>query len=157
LPAENHFRQAQASGFLREGLSRALSLAEAHASEALVHGASGGSAARLCRWRAPWAHRLRTAGTQKGSTSQSGRCDQVFDTASRAIRKNLEGTGGRGLDIILEMLANVNLATDLKLLATKGRVIIIGIAVRSRLPADLMSRRASLGASRSGSHSRRRS
>jgi len=30
------------------------------------------------------------------------------------------------LDIILEMLANVNLATDLKLLATKGRVIIIG-------------------------------
>jgi len=35
-------------------------------------------------------------------------------------------TGGRGVDIILEMLANVNLARDLKLLARKGRVVVIG-------------------------------
>ncbi len=34
--------------------------------------------------------------------------------------------GGRGVDIILEMLANVNLGKDLALLARGGRVVIIG-------------------------------
>jgi NADPH2:quinone reductase len=33
---------------------------------------------------------------------------------------------GRGVDIILEMLANVNLGNDLKVLAQNGRVVIIG-------------------------------
>ena len=32
----------------------------------------------------------------------------------------------RGVDIILEMLANVNLSHDTKLLANNGRVIVIG-------------------------------
>ena len=35
-------------------------------------------------------------------------------------------TGNRGVDIILEMLANVNLSYDTKLLADNGRVIVIG-------------------------------
>src|SRR5215467_4932625 len=55
-----------------------------------------------------------------------------------------EATGGRGVDIILEMLANVNLATDLKLLATNGRVIIIGNRGEITInPRDFMLRRAS--------------
>jgi NADPH2:quinone reductase len=49
------------------------------------------------------------------------------------------------VDIVLEMLANVNLANDMKLLATNGRVIVIGnrgeITVN---PRDLMSRRSSV-------------
>jgi len=35
-------------------------------------------------------------------------------------------TKGRGVDVILEMLANVNLAKDLDLLALRGRVAVIG-------------------------------
>ena len=35
-------------------------------------------------------------------------------------------TGGRGVDVVLEMLANVNLAKDLTILAPRGRVIVIG-------------------------------
>ena len=35
-------------------------------------------------------------------------------------------TKGRGVDVILEMLANVNLAKDLTLLALRGRVVVIG-------------------------------
>ena len=35
-------------------------------------------------------------------------------------------TGGRGVDVILEMLANLNLAKDLTLLALRGRVVVIG-------------------------------
>ena len=35
-------------------------------------------------------------------------------------------TDGRGVDVILEMLANVNLAKDLTVLAKNGRVIVVG-------------------------------
>jgi NADPH2:quinone reductase len=35
-------------------------------------------------------------------------------------------TKGRGVNVILEMLANVNLARDLNLLALRGRVVVIG-------------------------------
>jgi NADPH2:quinone reductase len=35
-------------------------------------------------------------------------------------------TGGRGADVILEMLANVNLGKDLTVLATRGCVVVIG-------------------------------
>ena len=37
-----------------------------------------------------------------------------------------ELTGGEGPDLILEMLANVNLQNDLELVRTYGRVVIVG-------------------------------
>jgi len=48
------------------------------------------------------------------------------------------------VDVILEMLCNVNLSADLKMLATNGRVIIIGNRGEITInPRDLMLRRAS--------------
>ncbi len=35
-------------------------------------------------------------------------------------------TGGRGVDVVLEMLANVNLDRDLDVLALRGRIVVIG-------------------------------
>ena len=35
-------------------------------------------------------------------------------------------TGERGVDIVLEMLANVNLQEDLGIIAMRGRIVIIG-------------------------------
>jgi len=35
-------------------------------------------------------------------------------------------TGGRGVDVVLEMLANVNLDRDLEIIAPRGRVAVIG-------------------------------
>ena len=59
----------------------------------------------------------------------------------------LQATGGRGVDIILEMLANVNLAHDLKLLAVRGRVIVIGNRGEATINArELMGRRGSIRA-----------
>ena len=40
--------------------------------------------------------------------------------------KALSLTGGRGYDVIIEMLANVNLARDLTVLAHGGRVVVVG-------------------------------
>src|SRR5438309_615277 len=42
------------------------------------------------------------------------------------LEEALELTGRKGIDVILEMLANVNLGKDLPILAPKGRVVVIG-------------------------------
>ena len=43
-------------------------------------------------------------------------------------------TGGRGVDAILEMLANVNLDKDLSVLAKFGRIVVVGN--RGRIEID---------------------
>jgi NADPH2:quinone reductase len=122
--------------------------AKAHASESvLVHGASGGvGSAAVQMARAMGLTVFGTAGTPKGVelVKREG-AQQVFDHSKAGYQEEiLKATGGRGVDIILEMLANVNLASDLKLLAVNGRVIIIGNRGEITInPRDLMSRRAS--------------
>ena len=122
--------------------------AQARASETvLVHGASGGvGTAAVQMARAMGLTVLGTAGTQKGVdlVKREG-AHQVFDHSKAGYQEEImKATGGRGADVILEMLANVNLAADLKLLATNGRVIIIGNRGEITInPRDLMLRRAS--------------
>jgi NADPH2:quinone reductase len=54
-------------------------------------------------------------------------------------------TNGRGVDLILEMLANVNLGKDLTLLAHNGRVIVIGSRGNVEItPRETMSRDADI-------------
>jgi NADPH:quinone reductase len=122
--------------------------AQAHAAETvLVHGASGGvGTAAVQMARAMGLTVFGTAGTQKGAdlVKREG-AHQVFDHSKAGhLEEIMKATGGRGMDIILEMLANVNLSADLKLLAMNGRVIIIGNRGEITInPRDLMSRRAS--------------
>src|ERR1700675_898101 len=119
--------------------------AQAHASETvLIHGASGGvGTAALQIARALGLTVLGTASSQKGRDLATREGAQlVFDHSKPGyLDEIMKASGGRGVDIVLEMLANVNLANDLKLLATNGRVIVIGnrgeITVN---PRDLMSR-----------------
>jgi len=123
--------------------------AEAHASETLlVHGASGGVGnAALQIGRAMGLKVLGTAGTPKGLelAKQQG-AHQVFDHRKAGYQEEiLQATGNRGVDIILEMLANVNLSNDTKLLANNGRVIVIGSRGEVTIdPRQLMARRASI-------------
>ncbi len=125
--------------------------AEARASETvLVHGASGGvGTAALQMARAMGLTVFGTAGTPKGlELVRREGAHQVFDHSKTGYQEEiLKGTGGRGVDIILEMLANVNLAHDTKLLATRGRVIVIGNRGEITInPRELMGRRASIRA-----------
>jgi NADPH2:quinone reductase len=113
----------------------------------LVHGASGGvGIAAVQMARAMGLTVLGTAGTAKGVelVKREG-AHQVFEHSKAGYPEEImKATGGRGVDIILEMLANVNLSADLKMLATNGRVIIIGNRGETTInPRDLMSRRAS--------------
>lgn len=125
--------------------------AEAHASETvLVHGASGGvGSAAVQMARAMGLTVFGTAGTAKGLelVKREG-AHEVFDHRKPGYQEEIgKAAGGRGVDIILEMLCNVNLAHDLKLLAIRGRVIVIGNRGEVTInPRDLMSRRGSVRA-----------
>lgn len=116
----------------------------------LVHGASGGvgtAAVQIARSLGMTV--LGTAGTEKGlDLVRREGAHHVFDhSQSGYLDKIREATAGRGLDVVLEMLANVNLANDLKLLATNGRVIVIGSRGDVTItPRDLMMRRSSVRA-----------
>src|SRR5262249_7540483 len=57
----------------------------------------------------------------------------------------MKATGGRGVDVIVELLANVNLEKDLTILAKGGRVVIIGSRGRVEInPRDTMQRDADI-------------
>ena len=125
--------------------------AKAHASETvLVHGASGGvGIAALQIARAMGLKVLGTAGTPKGfEIAKREGAHEVFDHRKAGYQEQiLKSTGNRGVDVILEMLANVNLAHDTKLLANNGRVIVIGSRGEVTInPRELMGRRASIRA-----------
>jgi NADPH:quinone reductase len=116
----------------------------------LIHGASGGvGIAAVQMARAMGLIVLGTAGTDNGRdlATREG-AHHVFDHHKPDSHEEiLRATGGRGVDLILEMLANVNLGHDLKLLAHNGRVVVIGSRGDvSITPRDLMIRRASIHA-----------
>ena len=78
-----------------------------------------------------------TAGTERGRALvvEQG-AHEVFDhTAPDYLAAILAATRGRGVDVILEMLANVNLDKDLGLLAQRGRVVVVGNRGRVEIDA----------------------
>src|SRR5712671_240196 len=123
--------------------------AKARAGETvLVHGASGGvGTASLQIARAIGLTVFGTAGTDKGLelVKREG-AHQAFNHTKAGYQDDImKASGGRGIDVILEMLANVNLGGDLKMLALHGRVVVIGSRGDVTItPRDLMVRRASV-------------
>ena len=121
--------------------------AHARAGEALlIHGASGGVGTAAVQFaRAQGLTVIGTAGTQRGlELVKKEGAHHVFDHTKAGYAEEIQKvTGGKGVDVVLEMLANVNLATDLKLLALHGRVIVIGNRGEITInPRELMARRA---------------
>jgi NADPH:quinone reductase len=112
----------------------------------LVHGASGGvgtAAVQLAR-----AHGLRvfgTAGSNDGiKLARQQGAHEVFDhRASDHFEEIINATGGHGVDVIVELLANVNLDKDLTILAKGGRVVVVGSRGRVEIdPRNTMQRDA---------------
>ena len=95
----------------------------------LVHGASGGvGIASVQIARASGLRVIGTAGSDRGRklVLDEGAHHVLDHHNSDYLNQLLALTDGRGVDLILEMLANVNLAKDLGLLAKGGRVVVIG-------------------------------
>ena len=131
LPDRVTFQQGAALGVPYATAWRALFIrAQAHAGETvLVHGASGGvgtAAVQIAR-----AHGMRvigTAGTEEGLKliREQGAHLALNHREDDYLQQVGPFTGGRGADVILEMLANVNLDRDLDSIGMRGRVVVIG-------------------------------
>jgi NADPH2:quinone reductase len=115
----------------------------------LVHGASGGVGIAAVQFgRALGFTVFGTAGTDDGRqlVLREG-AHEVFDHRAEGYldAAKAKTPGGKGFDIILEMLSNVNLGKDLPALAPKGRVVVIGSRGTVEVnPRDTMSRDASI-------------
>jgi NADPH2:quinone reductase len=131
LPARVSFAQGAAMGVPYATAWRALFIrAHAHAGETvLVHGGSGGvGTAAIQIARAAGMQVIATAGTADGAALvKSQGAHHVLNHREGDYMQQIPNlTGGRGVDVVLEMLANVNLDHDLDVLAAGGRVVVIG-------------------------------
>lgn len=150
LPLKITFAQGAAIGIPYVTAFRALfQIANAQPGETvLVHGASGGvgtAAVQLARARG--VRIIGTAGSERGKNlAVANGADYVLDHSNDDYLKQImEITGGRGVDVIIELLANKNLGKDLPLLAPRGRVAIVGSRGPVEInPRDLIGRDAKI-------------
>ena len=114
----------------------------------LVHGASGGvGTAAVQLGRAAGLTVIGTASTDRGRQLVKENGAQFVLDHSRPdyLKELMSLTEGHGVDLILEMLANKNLAADLTVLARKGRVVVVGSRGSVEInPRDAMGKDASI-------------
>jgi NADPH2:quinone reductase len=94
----------------------------------LVHGATGGvgmAAVQLAR--AAGLTVFGTGGTPEGreEVMRQG-AHHVFDHHETGYLERIRELSGEGVNLVIEMLANVNLGNDLGILAPSGRVVVVG-------------------------------
>jgi NADPH:quinone reductase len=150
LPQSMSFQQGAALGIPYGTAYRALFMrAGVHAGETvLIHGATGGvGIAAVQMSRAAGLRVIATGGSERGRAllAALGVKDVLDHSAPGYLSTIMEMTNDNGVDIILEMLADVNLAKDLGVLGKNGRVIIIGNRGSVEInPRDLMAKDASI-------------
>jgi NADPH2:quinone reductase len=150
LPAHVSFSQGAAMHVPYGTAFRALfHRGRARAAETvLIHGASGGvgiAAVQLAR--AAGLQVIGTAGSDRGRklVKAEGAHVVLDHQAPEHFEEALAATGGRGYDVIIEMLANVNLPRDLPILAPGGRVIVVGSRGRVEIdPRNIMTSDAAI-------------
>ncbi|HTQ86508.1 MAG TPA: NADPH:quinone reductase, partial [Candidatus Solibacter sp.] len=152
LAAKISFQQGAAVNIPYATAYRALfQIGQARAGETVfIHGASGGvGVAAVQLARAAGLNVIGTGGTPKGRelVLREGAHHALDHRAADYLDQLRSITGGRGADIIVEMLANVNLGKDLPLLAARGRVVVVGSRGPVEInPRDIMGRDGSIRA-----------
>lgn len=114
----------------------------------LIHGASGGVGVAATQFAvAAGATVIGTAGSDDGLevVRAQGAQHAVNHRQSGYLEEITRIAGGRGPDVILEMLANVNLDYDLTVIAPGGRIVVIGNRGRVEIdPRKIMTKDVSV-------------
>ncbi|MGD9631336.1 MAG: NADPH:quinone reductase [Pyrinomonadaceae bacterium] len=95
----------------------------------LIHGASGGVGLACVQWaKHAGLGVIGTASSDDGKKLiEDNGADAVFDHSDEDHLSEIrERTGGRGVDVIIEMLANENLERDFEALGMFGRIVVVG-------------------------------
>jgi len=145
LPADLSYAQGAALGTPYVTAYRALVQRAAAASgeRVLVHGASGGvgfAAVQIAL--SAGLDVTGTAGSQAGRDliAALGAVPVLDHRDPEHLAAAVDLTGSRGFDVIVELLANANLGDDLKALAPRGRVVVVGSRGTVEVdPRDLMN------------------
>ena len=104
----------------------------------LIPGASGGVGIAATQFAvAAGLTVIGTAGTDEGLAvvTKQGARHAINHRSDGYLDQITSATGGRGPDVILEMLANVNLDHDLTIVAPGGRIVVIGNRGRVEIDA----------------------
>jgi NADPH2:quinone reductase len=140
LPARTSFQQGAALGVPYATAYRSLfQRAAARPGETvLVHGATGGvgiACVELAHARG--LRVIGSGGTDAGLASvREHGADVVVNHRSPGYTDEImKATGGRGVNVIVEMAAHVNLDRDLTLLSRNGRVVVVGNRGRVEIDA----------------------
>lgn len=150
LPKPLSFAQGAAVGIPYATAYRALTVrgAATPGQSLLVHGASGSvGLAAVQIARALGLTIFATASTPKGQqlAAENGAHHVLDHSNPNYLAQLMSLTNNQGVNLILEMLANVNLAKDLTLLAHKGIVVVIGSRGPIEInPRDAMNRDADI-------------
>ncbi len=131
LPTRLSFEQGAAIGVPYGTAYRALFIrGQAKPAETiLIHGGSGGvGTASIQLAKNHGMTIFATAGTEKGleSVLKQGADHALNHHNSDYLQQLMKITQDRGVDLIIELLANVNLNKDLGILAKHGRVVVVG-------------------------------
>jgi NADPH2:quinone reductase len=114
----------------------------------MIHGASGGVGVAATQFAvAAGATVIGTAGSDEGvaMVKAQGAHHAVNHKTPGYLDQITALSGGRGPDVILEMLANVNLDHDLTVVAPSGRIVVIGNRGRVEIDArKIMSKDVSV-------------
>lgn len=140
LPARVSFAQGAALGVPYATAYRALFVrGQARAGETvLVHGATGGVGLAAVEFaRAHGCTVIASGSTPRGleAARERGAAATVNHREPGYLDAIMRAAGGRGVDLIVEMAAHLNLDKDLGLLARHGRVVIIGNRGRVEIDA----------------------
>lgn len=95
----------------------------------LIHGASGGVGVAAIQWaKNAGLTVIGSASSEEGKKLAAAQgVDHVVDhTDDKHLSEVLAITSGKGVDVIIEMLANVNLVKDFEALAMFGRISVVG-------------------------------
>jgi NADPH2:quinone reductase len=138
LPERVTFAQGAAMGVPYATAYRALHhRARAKPGEwVLVHGASGGvGTAAVQLARAAGMTVVGTGGTERGRqlVAEQGAHHVLDHRSPDYLDALVKLTDGRGVDVILEMLANENLDKDLNVIARNGRIVVVGSRGRTEI------------------------
>ncbi len=104
----------------------------------LIHGATGGvgiAAVELAHARGLYV--IGSGGTDAGlKTAREHGADVVVNHRTTGYTDEiLQATGGKGVNLVIEMAAHVNLDRDLGLLAKHGRVVVVGNRGKTEIDA----------------------
>jgi len=111
----------------------------------LVHGATGGVGVAAVQWgRHAGLALYGTFGSPEGARLLASLgVEHVYDHGDGSRLAAIRDDSGGGVDLVVEMLANVNLEADLDVLARGGRVVIVGSRATVEItPRKLMAREA---------------